>query len=148
MSQCSVLLVDDEAEFISTLAQRLRKRSLDVSTATSGLMALERTKEAVPDVMVVDLNMAVMDGIEVLKRVKQEHPHMQVLILTGQGCSEKAKAALNLGAFACLEKPVPIQEVVSAINAAYEQLTCDERHGEQQDVGGKAAPAPNLPAHD
>ena len=130
MGQCSVLLVDDEEEFVRTLAQRLRKRSFDVGTATRGVEALERMKEVIPDVMVIDLNMAEMDGTEILMQVKQEHPQVQVIILTGWGSGEKAKTALKLGACACLEKPVPIRDIVSAINAAYDRCSCTEERSQ------------------
>lgn len=131
MGQCSVLVVDDDEEFVCTLAKRLRKRSLIVRTATSGGIALKSMKEEVPHVMLLDLNMAEMDGIEILERVKQEHPCVQVLIVTGEGSGKKAKAALNLGAYACLEKPVPMQEVFSAIKAAYLQRTDNETRGQR-----------------
>ncbi len=127
MGQCRVFLVDDEAEFISALALRLRKRKFHVETATSGAIAFEKMKETLPHVIAVDLNMAEMDGIEFLKRVKHEHPLVQVIILSGHGSGEKVRAAKKLGAFACLEKPLPIQEIVTAINTAYAQRACTGR---------------------
>ena len=126
MRQCSILLVDDEEEFVGRLAQRMRKRGLNVRIATSGVKALEKIEEAVPDVMVVDLNMPEMDGIEVIKRVKLKYPRVQILILTGLGSGQKSKTALRMGASACLEKPASIQEVISGIKDACDQLTATE----------------------
>jgi DNA-binding response OmpR family regulator len=74
MKKVRVLLVDDEEEFVETLADRLQMRDLEASTAHNGEEALSVVKEDEPDVIVLDLKMPGIDGIEVLRRVKKAYP--------------------------------------------------------------------------
>ena len=80
----------------------------------------------VPDVMVVDLKMSHLDGLEVLRQVKQKHPDVQVIILTGYGSFQDKLKAISLGAFAFMEKPLDFDELVRTIKAAYQ-----EKHSQQ-----------------
>jgi DNA-binding NtrC family response regulator len=121
MLKFGVLLVDDEREFVSTLAERMQIRGLVPEVAFSGEEALEILENRVPDVMVLDLKMPGIDGLEVLRRVKKRYPQVQVIILTGHGSERDETAARRLGAFDHLQKPVDINDLVRVMQQAFEQ---------------------------
>jgi len=114
-----VLLVDDEEEFVKALAERLQMRDLNSETVLDGEQALDFVDKKEPDVMVLDLRMPGIDGIEVLKRVKKAYPQIQVIILTGHGTEKDEERARQLGAFDYLEKPVDIDKLVDRMKKAY-----------------------------
>lgn len=114
-----VLLVDDEEEFVKALAERLQMRDLKSDTVQDGEQALKFVDKKEPDVMVLDLRMPGIDGIEVLKRVKKAYPQIQVIILTGHGTEKDEERARQLGAFDYLEKPVDIDKLVDRMKKAY-----------------------------
>ncbi|MBD3402730.1 response regulator [candidate division GN15 bacterium] len=117
-----ILLVDDEKEFVHTLSDRLQTRNLESSVVYNGEQALEFVSEDQPDVMVLDLMMPGIDGIEVLRRVKRDHPLVEVIILTGHGSEREEELAYELGAFAYIEKPANINELTRTMKAAYERV--------------------------
>jgi len=117
-----VLLVDDEKDFVTTLSERLQMRDVEPAVVYSGEEALNLLKEEIPDVMVLDLRMPGIDGIEVLKKVKADHPDVAVIILTGHGSEKDRELCLSLGAFAYLEKPVDIDELSTAMKRAKEYI--------------------------
>ena len=117
-----LLLVDDERQFIQTLSDRLRLREIGSVVAYDGESALDLIKEEEPDVMILDLKMPGIDGIEVLKRVKQTKPHIEIIILTGQGSEVDKKLCMELGAFAYLEKPVDVVLLSETIKKANEKV--------------------------
>ncbi len=116
-----ILLVDDEKEFVHTLSERLRTRDLESAIAYDGEQALDMLKEDVPDVMVLDLMMPGIDGIEVLRRIKRDHPRVEVIILTGHGSKREEELADELGAFAYLNKPVDVDRLAQVMKAAYKK---------------------------
>ncbi|HEX9887660.1 MAG TPA: response regulator [Longimicrobiales bacterium] len=113
-----VLLVDDEEEFVTTIAERMGMRDLGSDVALSGEQALTMLEDEVPDVMVLDLRMPGLDGMEVLRKVRKSHPRVQVIIMTGHGSEEDEEQARALGAFAYLRKPVEVGALVDTIRAA------------------------------
>lgn len=117
-----VLLVDDEKEFVQTLSERLQMRDLTTAVVYNGEEALSYLTEEEPEVMILDLRMPGIDGVEVLRRVKKEHPQVEVIILTGHGTEKDAILTRELGAFAYLEKPVEIDKLAQTVKAAYEKL--------------------------
>ncbi len=121
MSEIRVLLVDDEVDYVRTMAERLEMRDLRSRVATSGAEALEMVRAEVPDVMVLDLRMPGIDGMEVLERVKEEHPQVQVVILTGHGSEAEEKEARALGAFEYLQKPADTGQLIDTITAAWKR---------------------------
>lgn len=121
MKQMKVLLVDDEESFVKTLSERLKMRDLHNEVAFDGEQAVTLAAGEEPDVMVLDLKMPGIDGVEVLRRVKQRYPHIQVIILTGHGTDRDEEEVRRLGAFDYLQKPVPIDDLVVRIRAAYKQ---------------------------
>ena len=116
-----VLLVDDEREFVLTLAERMQLRGFDPEVAFSGEQALEKLARNIPDVMVLDLKMPGIDGLEVLRRVKKSHPRVQVIILTGHGSERDEAAARRLGAFDHLQKPVDLNDLLLTMEQACEE---------------------------
>jgi two-component system response regulator CpxR len=117
-----LLLVDDERQFVQTLSERLRLREIGSVIAYDGESALDMIREEEPDVMILDLKMPGIDGIEVLKRVKQTNPLIEVIILTGQGSEADKELCMQLGAFAYLEKPVDVNVLSEAIQKANEKI--------------------------
>jgi len=119
MKEIKILLVDDEENFVKTLSERIQLRDQAAEVALNGEQALKRFHENMPDVMVLDLKMPGMDGLEVLRRVKETFPQVPVIILTGRGTEEDEKEARRLGAFDYLRKPVEIEALMKHIRRAY-----------------------------
>jgi two-component system response regulator CpxR len=117
-----VLLVDDEREFAQTLSERLLMRDMGSAVAYDGESALAMISEEEPEVMILDLKMPGIDGIEVLKRVKQTRPEIEVIILTGHGSDQDRQTCLGLGAFAYLQKPVEIELLTDTLKKANEKM--------------------------
>jgi two-component system response regulator CpxR len=117
-----VLLVDDEREFVQTLSERLLMRDMGSAVAYDGESALSLVKEDEPEVMILDLKMPGIDGIEVLRRVKETNPDIEVIILTGHGSEEARKVCMDLGAFAYLHKPVDIDRLSETLKKANEKV--------------------------
>lgn len=122
MEDIKILLVDDEEDFVATLSERLSLRDMNSQSATSGEEALQFVGDTVPDIIVLDLKMPGIDGMEVLRRVKQYFPAIQVIILTGHGNDQDEAEARKLGAFDYLRKPVNIELLVARIREAYQDL--------------------------
>jgi len=119
MSKIRVLLVDDEEDYVKAMAERMDLRDLQSQVALSGEEALAVLDEDPPDVMVLDLRMPGMQGMEVLERVRREHPHIQVIILTGHGGEKEEAEARRLGAFEYLQKPADTGDLVKTIQSAW-----------------------------
>ncbi len=113
-----VLLVDDEREFVQTLSERLQMRDVGSAVAYDGESALKMVENDEPDVMILDLKMPGIDGIEVLRRVKKSNPHIEVIILTGHGSDEDCATCMKMGAFAYLQKPVDIDALSDTLRRA------------------------------
>jgi CheY-like chemotaxis protein len=118
-----VLLVDDEREFVQTLSERLEMRDVGSTVAYDGESALRMVEDDEPEVIILDLRMPGIDGIEVLRRVKQSHPHIEVIILTGHGSEEDRTTCMELGAFAYLQKPVDIEALSETLKRANEKAS-------------------------
>ncbi|MCF8069911.1 MAG: response regulator [Desulfobacterales bacterium] len=117
-----ILLVDDEREFVQTLSERLQMRDIGSAVTYDGASALEMLDDDEPDVMILDLKMPGIDGIEVLKKVKATRPGIEVIILTGQGSEKDEALCMKLGAFAYLQKPVEIDLLSDTLNRAYKKV--------------------------
>lgn len=121
MSEFKVLLVDDETDFVETLVKRLRKRKLDVRAASSGQQALDMLSESPSDVVVLDVKMPDMDGIETLRRIKKIAPSVEVVMLTGHANVEVAMQGMELGAFDYLMKPIDIDDLLYKLQDAFKK---------------------------
>lgn len=127
MNTLNVLLVDDEVEFRETMEKRLKKRSLHVKGVGSGEEALEQLKEEPIDVVVLDVRMAGMDGIETLRAMKKTQPLIEVIMLTGHASMEVAVQGMEFGAFDYLMKPMQIDDLLYKIQDAYKKKTIQEQ---------------------
>ncbi len=117
-----ILLVDDEKEFVQTLSERLKMRQFTSEIAYNGQEALDFTDQEDTEVMVLDLKMPGIDGFEVLKKIKQTKPNIEVIILTGHGTEKDKKTCMDLGAFAYLQKPADIDIITDTMKMAYEKI--------------------------
>jgi DNA-binding NtrC family response regulator len=127
MENIRVLLVDDEEDFRTTLAKRMAKRKVQVSEAESGPAALESLAKGVFDVVVLDVRMPGMDGIETLRRIKAINPLVEVIMLTGHASVESGIEGMRLGAFDYLMKPCDINDLIPKIEDAYQRKLIQEK---------------------
>jgi two-component system response regulator CpxR len=132
-----VLLVDDEKEFVQTLSERLRTRDLPASIVYDGQQALDFVARDAPDVIVLDLMMPGIGGIEVLKRLKQTNPQIEVVVLTGHGSEREEQLAADLGAFAYLTKPVNIEVLAEVMRDAYRKVNQVKTDSGGEQAGGR-----------
>jgi two-component system nitrogen regulation response regulator NtrX len=114
----SLLIVDDEPSILQSLGGLLSDEGFEVTTAANGYEALKIIDNESPDLVLLDIWMPGIDGIETLKEIKKENPNIQVIIITGHGTIETAVSATKLGAFDLIEKPLSIDKVIVAINNA------------------------------
>ncbi|MBU2497769.1 MAG: response regulator [Proteobacteria bacterium] len=118
MKKLKVLLVDDEEEFVSTLAERLELRNIETLVATDGVQALQIIQTDKPPVVVLDVMMPGIGGLDVLQQIKRKHPEIQIILLTGQGSSKDGIRGMRMGAFDYMIKPVNIQDLIKRMNEA------------------------------
>lgn len=117
-----LLLVDDEKEFVQTLSDRLKLREYTSEIAYDGEEALKITEKEETEVMILDLKMPGIDGFEVLRKIKKNKPHIEVIILTGHGSEGDKQKCMDLGAFAYLQKPADIELLTETMKQAYEKV--------------------------
>ncbi|SHF88087.1 Response regulator receiver domain-containing protein [Desulfacinum infernum DSM 9756] len=118
MEGLRVLLVDDEVEFVSTLAERLEIRGMEVLVASDGEEALRRVQEEPLDVVVLDVRMPGLGGLDVLKRIKEMKPDLPVILLTGHSATRDGIEGMRLGAFDYLMKPLDIETLMAKMKEA------------------------------
>jgi DNA-binding NtrC family response regulator len=118
MEQVNLLVVDDEVEFLETLVKRMKRRIENVSGANSAEEALAFLEKNPVDVVVLDVKMPGMDGIDALREIKKRYPLVEVVMLTGHASTEVAIEGMELGAFDYLMKPVRIDDLVYKIQDA------------------------------
>jgi DNA-binding NtrC family response regulator len=125
-----VLVVDDELDFLETIVKRLQVRNIEASGVDSGPKALELLNEQDFDVVILDVKMPGMDGIETLLEMKKKKPLMPVIMLTGHATVASAIQGMKLGAFAYVMKPVPLDELLEKIHKAHERKLTQEGQNE------------------
>jgi DNA-binding NtrC family response regulator len=113
-----VLLVDDEIDFLDTFSERMRTLGMEVATASSGADALKKVEQEFYDVIILDLLLPGVDGLETLKILKEKKPELQVILLTGHATVEKGIEAMKLGAMDFLEKPADLSQLAEKIKKA------------------------------
>jgi DNA-binding response OmpR family regulator len=121
-----ILIVDDEEEFIQPLAERLSLRDYDVTTSMSGEDAVEKLKQYNYDIVILDVHMPGMGGIETLREIKRLKPLTEVIMLTGNATVETAIEGMKLGAVDYLMKPSETSELISKIDQAYQRKAKQE----------------------
>ena len=117
-----VLLVDDEREFVETLSERLQIRDMGAAVAFDAKSAMQVVARDEPDVMIIDLKMPGINGMEMLDRIKQTRPNIEVIVLTGHGSRDDKEQCMAMGAFAYFQKPVDIDELGDAIKKAHAKI--------------------------
>jgi DNA-binding NtrC family response regulator len=123
MEGFNVLLVDDEGEFLDTLVKRIQKRNVNAKGVKSGEEALAFLERNPVDVVVLDVRMPGMDGIETLRALKKQYPLTEVIMLTGHASLEVAIEGMELGAFDYLMKPVEIDDLLYKLMDANKRRT-------------------------
>jgi DNA-binding NtrC family response regulator len=137
MTGMKLLLVDDEADFRNTLLKRMKRREVDVEGVDSGEAALQWMKTHPVDVVVLDVRMPGMDGIEALRVIKSSYPLTEVIMLTGHASMEVAIEGMEKGAFDYLMKPMDMDELLYKAEDAFKRKTIHEEkiHGMSKDFG-------------
>jgi len=113
-----VLLVDDEKDFVEMLSLRLNEVEEKVTVAYSGKECLETLKKKEIDVVILDIKMPGMDGMETLREIKKRFPLVEVIMLTGHGSTETAVEGMKMGAFDYLMKPADFDDLTAKMEAA------------------------------
>ncbi len=127
MQEIRMLLVDDEDDFRTTLANRLKLRKIDITDAGSGKEAIELVKQQSFDVAVIDVKMPEIDGIETLKQIKQIKPAIEIIMLTGHASIKSGMEAMKLGAYDYVMKPCDIDELLIKTGEAYQHKLLKEK---------------------
>jgi DNA-binding NtrC family response regulator len=113
MSKFRALIVDDEEELVTTLVERLGYRDIDAEYVLDGYEALLKLREKEFDVVMLDLKLPGMDGIEVLRKINKDHPEIPVLLITGHGSPEQGAGEKPPGAAHYLVKPMNLEDVIA-----------------------------------
>jgi two-component system, OmpR family, response regulator len=129
MEEFKVLIVDDEQDFLETIVKRLRARDIEVSGVESGYLALEALDSNPPDIIILDVRMPGMDGIETLREIKKKKPLTEVIMLTGHASVETGIQGMQLGAFDYLMKPIALDELLEKVRQAYARKLVQEGRG-------------------
>ena len=127
MEALKVLFVDDETDFLETLMKRMKKRGVDVAGVGSGEKAIEFLKKQPTDVVVLDVKMPGIGGINALKEIKKIDPLMEVILLTGHASIEAALEGMELGAFDYLMKPADFDELYYKLQDAFKRRTIQKQ---------------------
>jgi len=122
-----MLLVDDEDDFRTTLANRLKLRKIDITDVASGSEAIELVRQKSFDVAIIDVKMPGIDGIETLKQIKQLQPDIEIVMLTGHASIESGMEAMKLGAYDYVMKPCDIDELLIKTGEAYQNKLLKEK---------------------
>ena len=118
MSKLRVLLVDDEEEFVTTLSERLSLRGIETEAAYNGEDALVKMNQRTPDVIILDVMMPGLSGLDVLRQTKETLPDIPVILLTGRGSTREGIDGMRQGAFDYLMKPIDIEDLIKKMNEA------------------------------
>ena len=113
-----ILLVDDEQDFVEMLSMRLEEAGEKVTAAFDGQQCLEKLADHDIDVVILDIKMPGMDGIQTLRKIKIMHPLTEVILLTGHGTTETAVEGMKLGAYDYLMKPADFEELTTKLDGA------------------------------
>ena len=121
MEEMRIMLVDDEERFLATTKKLIEKKGMPVTTASSGAEALEKLRMEIVHVVILDVKMPGMDGIETLREIKRQFPMVEVIMLTGHGTVESAVEGLKTGATDYLTKPTDIGELMDKAREAFDK---------------------------
>lgn len=122
-----ILVIDDELELLSLMKEVLEARGYQALCAINGADGIRLNEQEQPDLIVLDLRMPVMDGIETLRRIREHDPDVRVVILTAYGSPDTIREAADLNVSEYLSKPFDNKELIHIIGAALERKTGDEK---------------------
>ena len=128
LKNSEILFVDDEKELLVSVEEYLSRMGYNITVVDSGLKALELTKKNRIDVLITDLKMPEVNGLDLLKAVKEHQPETEVIILTGYGSIETAVEALKLGSYDYLQKPIKLGRLKSLIDRVLEKRSLKEEN--------------------
>ncbi|MBT8341773.1 MAG: response regulator [Desulfatitalea sp.] len=128
----NLLIVDDEVQFLNAITRSLTARDFNVIAVSRGEQAIEAAKRQPIDIALVDLKMPGMDGQATLEALKQAHPWMEIVILTGHGTIDSAAACTRSGAFSYLQKPCEFEQLMDALVRAYKQRVMNRKQIEKK----------------
>ncbi|TYT76158.1 sigma-54-dependent transcriptional regulator [Desulfobotulus mexicanus] len=147
----TLLIVDDEPGILKTLGDLLQDEGFEIKTAANGYEALKRIEEDIPDLVLLDIWMPGMDGIDTLKEIRKTEPHLPVVMITGHGTIDTAVTATKTGAFDFIEKPLSIDKVLITIHNAlnFQKLEEENRYLKKKNldrhaITGNSAPVQQL----
>lgn len=150
----TILIVDDEPSIVQSLSGLLTDEGFEVTSAGNGYEALQQIESNTPDLVLLDIWMPGIDGLETLQEIRKNHPHTHVIMITGHGTIETAVQATKLGAFDFIEKPLSIDKVIVAINNALNFRRLEEENRylrkktiEKNSITGKSEPVKALMEH-
>ncbi len=115
MKSISVMLVDDEKEFVDTLAERLELRGIGVRVANDGETALPMIDDDPPDLVLLDMMMPGIGGLETLRRIRDRNPEVAVILLTGRGSEQEGEEGIQQGAADYMMKPIEIDQLMEKL---------------------------------
>lgn len=127
MDTIRILIVDDEHQFVDAVVERFRLRGFKIDGVTNGKDALYQLDQNSYDVVLLDVKMPGLSGLEIIKEIKEKWPNLQVIMLTGHGSSKDAEAGMLLGAFRYMMKPVNFNELISIICTAAQHKGDDKQ---------------------
>ena len=140
-----LLLIDDESDFRNTLLKRLQRRNVDVHGVDSGEAALTWMKTGEADVVILDVRMPGMDGIETLRHIKSRHPLVEVIMLTGHASIEAAIEGMEIGAFDYLMKPMDMDQLLYKAQDAFKRKRIQEEKIDRINKRGSAEGGGMMP---
>ena len=128
MVKMRIMLVDDEERFLQTMQKMILKKGYDAVTAASGEECLEKLEKELVHVVILDVKMPGMDGVETLKKIKQRYPRMEIIMLTGHATAESAVEGMKLGATDYLQKPTSVDDLIAKAEEAFNRhLAIEEK---------------------
>jgi DNA-binding NtrC family response regulator len=134
MEAFRVLVVDDEPDFLETLVKRFKRRKVDAVGVSSGVEAMQLLEQEHFDVVILDIRMPGMDGIETLREIKRKRPLMEVILLTGHASVESGVQGMQLGAFDYVMKPAEFEDILEKVRQAFERKRLHEEKVKETDV--------------
>ncbi|MBF0119744.1 MAG: response regulator [Desulfobacterales bacterium] len=127
MENMKVLVVDDEGDFIELFVKRLKKRQIDIIGVESGYRALDILKKEKIDVVLLDVKMPGMDGIDTLREIKTKYPLIEVIMITGHGSVESGLQGMIHGAYDYVLKPFDLEVLLNKLKKAFERKRLKEK---------------------
>ena len=137
MEHTQILLVDDESDFRTTIAKRLMKRGMEVEQAGSGEESLAVLKDKPVDVVILDVKMPGMGGIETLHQIKENYPKIEVIMLTGHATTQDGVDGIKTGAFDYLTKPIELEQLLGKVRQAHEKILREDEKAKEAEFRTK-----------